>query len=358
MWDRRVQRAVGVAVAVAVLVFLIALPQRNGASDTARWAQAIYLGMAAMGLNLLTGYNGQVSIGHGAFFGLGAYTTALLMHEQGWQFLPTLLVAAPLCFAVGVLVGFPALRVKGLYLALVTLGLAVLFPDLTKHYVHVTGGTNLVSMTNEQLTPPAFVPTWVSAIGRNDQWAYYVTLTLAVVLLVAAFVIVRSRFGRSLIAVRDHEAAAATVGINVSYVKVTAFAVSALYAGIAGSCSVLVDRLANADKVQTFQLSIEFLVAVVVGGTATVFGPLLGGWLVVMLQHWISDTLPDHLGSIRLLERTLGDRAAAPAIFGIVLILFVYVLPDGLVGGGKRLLNRVTRGATPGGERSATPLTT
>jgi branched-chain amino acid transport system permease protein len=354
----RPRQVIGAVIAVAVLFFLITLPHQNGATDTQRWAQAIYIGMAAMGLNLLTGYNGQVSIGHGAFFGLGAYTTALLMHEQGWQFLPTLLVAAPLCFAVGVLVGFPALRVKGLYLALVTLGLAVLFPDITKHYVHVTGGTNLISMTNEQLTPPSWVSTSVSAVGRNDQWAYYVTLVLAIVLLVAALVIVRSRFGRSLIAVRDHEAAAATVGINVSYVKVTAFAVSALYAGVAGSCSVLVDRLANADKVQTFQLSIEFLVAVVIGGTATVLGPLFGGWLVVMLQHWISDTLPGHVSSVGVLERTLGDPAAAPAIFGIILILFVYVLPDGLAGGVRRLLNRVSRGATAGGEPSATPLTT
>jgi branched-chain amino acid transport system permease protein len=348
----------GGACAFAVLAFLIVLPHQNGATDTTRWAQAIYIGMAAMGLNLLTGYNGQVSIGHGAFFGVGAYTTALLMHQQGWQFLPTLLVAAPLCFVVGVLVGFPALRVKGLYLALVTLGLAVLFPDLTKHYVHVTGGTNLVAMTNAQLTPPSWVPTSVSAVGRNDQWAYYVTLALAVILLVVAVCIVRSRFGRSLIAVRDHEAAAATVGINIAFVKVNAFAISALYAGVAGSCSVLVDRLANADKVQTFQLSIEFLVAVVIGGTATVVGPLLGGWLVVMLQHWISDTLPGHVSSVGVLERTLGNKAAAPAIFGIILILFVYVLPDGLVGGFRRLLYRLSRGATTRAEPSATPLTT
>jgi branched-chain amino acid transport system permease protein len=355
--DRRYQ-LFGLVAGIVVLLLLLALPHQMGATDTTRWAQAIYIGTAAMGLNLLTGYNGQVSIGHGAFFGIGAYATALLMHQHGWQFLPTLLVAGPLCMLVGIAVGFPALRVKGLYLALVTLGLAVLFPDITKKYVHVTGGTNLVAMTRQELTPPAWVPTSVSAIGRDDQWAYYVTLAAAVVLFVVSMFIVRSRFGRALIAVRDHEAAAATSGINISFVKVSAFAISALYAGIAGSCSVLVDHLANADKVQTFQLSIEFLVAVVIGGTATVVGPLLGGWLVVMLQHWISDDLPNHVGSLSVLKRTLGDPAAAPAVFGIILILFVFVLPDGLVGGARRLWYRLRRGASNDVQPSATPLTT
>jgi branched-chain amino acid transport system permease protein len=281
------------------------------------------------------------------------------MQQHGWQFLPTLAVAAPLCFVVGVLIGFPALRVKGLYLALVTLGLAVMFPDLTKHFVHVTGGTNLVSLDRQHLVPPAWVPTSVSAIGRDDQWAYYATLACTLVLFVVVVGIVRSRFGRALIAVRDHEAAAQTAGINVAFVKVLAFALSALYAGVAGSCSVLIVTQASADKVQTFQLSIQFLVAVVIGGTATVLGPLVGGLLVVFVQNWISTTLPKHVSSTGTVGRVVANPAASPAIFGILLILFVFALPDGLVGGVRRLWSTGRarlRNRTPPNPAPAAPL--
>ncbi|HEX4490812.1 MAG TPA: branched-chain amino acid ABC transporter permease [Acidimicrobiia bacterium] len=356
----RSQRTIiGFVCAVLVVAWLIVLPHHYGKTNTVLWAQALYIGAAAMGLNLLTGYNGQVSIGHGAFFGLGAYTSALLIQQHGWQFLPTLLVAAPLCFVVGVLIGFPALRVKGLYLALVTLGLAVLFPDLTKHYVHVTGGTNLVSLDQQHLFPPAWVPTSVSAIGRDDQWAYYVTLGCALVLFVVVIGIVRSRFGRALIAVRDHEAAAQTAGINIASVKVLAFALSALYAGVAGSCSVLIVTNASADKIGTFQLSIQFLVAVVIGGTATVLGPMIGGWLVVFVQHWISTTLPNHVSSTGTVGRVVANPASSPAIFGILLILFVFALPDGLVGGARRLWSTGRarlRSRTPPSPAPAAPL--
>ena len=219
----RRQRLVGFVIAVIVVAFLIQFfgwyfPQHYGQTDTRLVAQALYIGVAAMGLNVLTGYNGQVSIGHGAFFGVGAYTTALLMdHEYTWlgvtfghtSFLATLPVVAVVTFVVGALVGFPALRVKGLYLALVTLGLAVIFPDLATRFVKGTGGTSLVSLPPSEVAAPSWFPSRFSA---QDQWAYYNAFVFAVVGLLVIWLIARSRFGRSLIAVRDHEAAAASVG--------------------------------------------------------------------------------------------------------------------------------------------------
>ena len=303
---RSQQRMLGLAVSVAVVAVLIVFfgwifPTNYGATDTRLVAQAFYIGIAAMGLNILTGYNGQVSIGHGAFFGVGAYTTALLMdHEYTYfgitfghmSFIATLLPCAIVTFVIGALVGFPALRVKGLYLALVTLGLAVIFPDLATRFVKGTGGTSLVALPPTELAAPSWFTQHFPSLSAQDQWAYTMCFSLAIIGVIGVWVIARSRFGRSLIAVRDHEAAASSVGIDLARTKVLAFALSAMYAGIAGSLSVLIVFNASADKVETFQNSIEFLVALVIGGTATVIGPLIGGFAVVYIDKWTSDAFP------------------------------------------------------------------
>lgn len=341
--------------------FVYYVPQNYAPSRVDLFTEALFVGLAATGLNILTGFNGQVSIGHGAFFGLGAYVSALMMDDRayvdfagrewglgdGVPFLATLPVVAVVCLVVGALIGFPALRVKGLYLALVTLGLAVLFPDLTKRFVRGTGGTNLVGLRGADLAPPDWYDWFPDVIadplddyvGARDQWAYYVALVLVGLLLLAVHLIARSRFGRALIAVRDHEAAAETVGIDLARVKVSAFALSAAYAGLAGSLSVLVARQANAGRVETFQLSIEFLVALVVGGTATVFGPMIGGFLVVFFRDWIDQQqrLED------LFDSSARAKLLSPAIFGIGLIVMMFFLPDGIVGGSRRAWRRVTR---------------
>src|SRR5690349_11504637 len=173
-------------VAVLRVFFGWIFPTSYNASDTRLFAQAFYIGIAAMGLNILTGYNGQVSIGHGAFFGVGAYTTALLMdHEYTWfgisfghmSFVATLLPCAIVTFVIGALVGFPALRVRGLYLALVTLGLAVIFPELATRFVKGTGGTSLVALSPTEVAAPSWFP---SRLAAQDQWAYTMCFVFAV----------------------------------------------------------------------------------------------------------------------------------------------------------------------------------
>jgi branched-chain amino acid transport system permease protein len=230
-----------------------------------------------------------------------------------------------LCFVVGTAIGFPALRVKGLYLALLTLGMAALFPDLARRFVRGVGGTQLVRPPSASLTRPEWADFFKDYATETDQWHYYVTLVFAALMLLVMWGLVRARFGRALIAVRDHEAAAATVGINPARVKVSAFAISALFAGLAGSLSVQVATVANADAAETFRLSIEFLVAVVIGGTATVLGPLLGAVVVVFLDDYTGDLIS-------------GKEVLSPAIFGVVLIVLMYFLPDGVVGGTRRFL--------------------
>jgi branched-chain amino acid transport system permease protein len=309
----RIARLAVVVIAVAIVIQFFGwyFPTHYGSTETGLFAQAMYIGVAAMGLNLLTGYNGQVSIGHGAFFGIGAYTTALLMdHRYEWlgtsighmSFVATLPVVAVVSFGIGALVGFPALRVKGLYLALVTLGLAVVFPDLASRFVKGTGGTSLVSLSGREVAAPDWFARWFPRLSAQDQWAYTMAFVGALAGLALLWALTRSRFGRSLIAVRDHEAAATSVGINLARTKVLAFALSAMYAGIAGSLSVLV----------------------VIGGTATVLGPIIGGFAVVYIQKWATDAFPS-------------KPVVSPATFGIVLILLMYVLPEGVVGGIRRL---------------------
>ncbi|HEX6166947.1 MAG TPA: branched-chain amino acid ABC transporter permease, partial [Acidimicrobiales bacterium] len=287
-------------------------------------SQAIYLAVAAMGLNLLTGFNGQVSIGHGAFFGVGAFTSAILVVDHGWSYEPTIVVAALLSAALGVLVGVPALRVRGLYLALVTLGLSVLFPRVAQRFVDGAGGVAL-------LRPPRRSFSSLVEGLDDDQWAYLLSLAIMVALFVLAWNLVRGRMGRAMIAVRDQEIAATTVGVGLAGTKVATFAVSAAYAGIAGSLSVMVDRIADGtNPILYFQRSIEFLVAMVIGGAATILGPAVGALLLVLLRR----------NTEGLIE---GKEILSPALFGAALILIVFVLPEGVVGGVRRLLARLGR---------------
>lgn len=311
---------------VAVLAVAAAFPFVVDDTALVRTASlGLIMAIGAMGLNVLTGYTGQISIGHAAFYGIGAYVTANLMIEGSLTFLATLPVAILVTALAGALVGLPALRVKGPALALVTLGVAILVPTLL-HKFGASSGVALWKPARRHLASPVD--------GLTDtQWKYYVPLVALVLVFIVTRNFIQSRAGRSLIAVRDQEVAASTAGVNVAATKITAFAISAAYCGLAGSLSVLVRGQADASSaLGYFQLSIFFLVAVVVGGTATIAGPILGG---LMVQYLIDEAPGWSDGRVGM----------APFILGTALVIIVYFLPGGIVGGWRQLRHRFSRGS-------------
>jgi branched-chain amino acid transport system permease protein len=309
-------RAFGIrwGIAAVVVVLLLLVPQTMAPFEVNKFSTAITIAIAALGLNLLTGYSGQISVGHGAFYGVGAYTTAILVADHGWPWLATTGMAAVIAFAVGCLIGLPALRIKGLYLALVTLALAVLFPQIIKRFSEVTGGTQGKRVGRFR------TPDWSGL--EQDQWIFYLLLAFALVCWFLVYNLTRSRVGRALISIRDNEIGAEVLGVNLALYKVLTFGVSAMLAGIAGSLSVYVTGFVDA-RAFGINLSIEILVAVVIGGVATIAGPAIGAYLIEFLPDWLGD-----LG--------YSDQLS-PVLFGGALILLMMVAPGGIMG----LLRRI-----------------
>ncbi len=327
---------VRIVLGVAVAVVALLLPFNVSPANNQIFAEALYLGVAAAGLNLLTGYNGQISIGHAAFYGVGAFTTAILVTDHGWPIEATFVVAALLSALVGLVVGFPALRIRGLYLALITLGLAVLFQPVASKFIHGTGDVALYQVQRSARA---------SLIGGldADQYQYFVCLAAAALGLLLARNLMNSRVGRAMIATRDREVAAATSGVDLSWVKVGTFALSAAYAGVAGSLSVLVTGIADGtNPLVYFQSSIEFLVAVVIGGSATITGPFIGAIALVAIQRNTRALIP-------------GKEILSPAVLGGALIAIVFVLPEGIVGGLHKLGARFLGGSSPPPDDGAEP---
>src|SRR5262249_20774609 len=200
---------------------------------------------------ILAGYNGEISLGHGAFYAVGAYTTAIMIDRWSIPYGWTLPAAGVLCLVVGFLFGVPALRLEGLYLALATFSLALAVPQILKYFEHWTGGSQGIVLSK----PDAPLGLPLSA----DQWLYFVTLATLIVLFVLARNPLRGRPGRALVAIRDHPIAAQTMGINSALYKSLAFGVSAGYTGVAGALSALAIAFVAPDAFNVF-LSITFLV--------------------------------------------------------------------------------------------------
>ena len=275
---------------------------------------AVIMAVAVLGLNVVTGFNGQISLGHGAFYAVGAYATAILMSHWDWSFWATLPVSALVCGALGYLVGFPALRLAGHYLALVTFSLAVAVPQILKHRAveDWTGGVQGLFLTKPE--PPAFLPL------NADQWMYLVAVAVAAVLFLLAWNLIRGRIGRALMATRDNPTAAEAMGMDIATLKTRAFAVSAAITGIAGSLGAVAIEFVAPDSF-TFFVSIAFFVGMVVGGVASIAGSLFGGLFILFVPN-IAEAI---------------SKAAPGVIYGVILILFLFLLPGGFAGLLRRL---------------------
>jgi branched-chain amino acid transport system permease protein len=292
---------------VAVLIPFLFGPYRVG-----QFTLVLVYAVAVLGLNLLVGYSGQISLGHGAFFALGAYTAALLIEKAGIPYLLTVPAAGAVCFAAGFLFGVPALRLHGLYLALVTLGLAIALPQLIKRFDGLTEGTQ--GLTVEQPTAPGWLPL------EDDQFLYLLSLAVAALMFLIAWNMMRGQFGRAVKAVRDGEIPASTLGVDLAATKTRMFAVSAGYAGVAGALYVFAIGFV-APEAFTITVSFAFLAAIVVGGLATISGALFGALFIEFVPVYASDI----------------DVALTGVIYGGVLIAFMWLLPDGAAGLPRRL---------------------
>jgi branched-chain amino acid transport system permease protein len=296
-----------------------------------QFTMVIIYAIALLGLNILTGYNGQISLGHGAFYAIGAYVTAVMMDKFGVPYWLCIPAAGAVCLVAGFLFGLPALRLEGVYLALATFALGVALPQLLK-YKHLeawTGGVQGIILTKPD-------PPFATLLGLKlnpDRWLYFFTLAVAVAMFVLAWNLLRGRVGRALIAIRDQPIAAATMGIDNSLYKSLAFGVSAMFTGIAGGLGAVAVAFVAPDSFTIF-LSISLVVGMVVGGLASITGALWGAIFIQFVPN-----LADQI-----------SKAAPWAIYGALMILFMYVMPTGIAGAlrlaWQRFKRRPGRGST------------
>jgi branched-chain amino acid transport system permease protein len=325
----RLGRAATPLVAFAVLtVVVIVLPSFVSAFRAQQLAYvAIYL-IALIGLNVLTGYTGQISLGHGAFMAVGGYTTAILMSDHGVKDVWTIPLAALVAGVAGFLFGFPALWLSGLYLALATFAIAVSMPALIKRFEGFTGGGSGINLFGTPELTASLTP--VTILGQElafNDWLYYLSWTVALISYVIAWLLLRGRTGLALRAVRDSETAAQSSGVSLARYKTLAFGVSAAYAGAAGSLFAIATTFVNPDTFPV-ALSILLLVGVVVGGLGSLVGLIAGAVFIQFLPIW---------------SQEISKSPGAPSmVSGLVLIALMFVLPMGVAGlvGRLRLLTR------------------
>jgi branched-chain amino acid transport system permease protein len=302
-----------IAAAAAVLALL---PFQLSGYHQGLAAQVGLYFIAILGLNILTGYSGQISIGHGAFMAIGGYTTAIMSRDHHTNLVVTMLMAFAICFVFGLIVGLPALRLSGVYLALATFAFAVSVPQLPLKFSNFLGGSNGVQ----------------SAQTVSHRWLYGASWTSAAILFALAWLFLRGRTGRAFRAIRDSEVAATSSGVELPVYKTLAFGISAAYAGVAGSLFVLgTNGFAQPNEFGVL-LSLQILVGAAVAGLGSLWGVLAGAAFVGLLPT-ISKDVP-----------LVGSAHGQDVVFGLMVVLVMLLLPQGFAGFLARLARLRARG--------------
>ena len=330
MGRRALGIALWVAMVAAILVVYALAPRLVSDFHSRDLAEAGIFFIAIVGLNLLTGYTGQISLGHGALMAVGGYTTAALMVHEHWRDVWTIPLAGLTAGVVGFLIGLPALRLSGLYLAMATFAFAVAMPSLLRKFSGLTGGGQGLRMLEDaplQITGLSGTVTIFGHSMTQNHFLYYLAWGIGLVGFLIAWLLVRGRVGRTFRAVRDSEVAATSAGINLAWTKTFAFAISGVYAGVAGGLLATQNQIVN-PLTFTFLLSILLLVGVVVGGLGSLPGMVVGAFFV--------EYLPD------LSTRVSTAPGVPDFVYGAAIIVVMILLPTGAGG----LLKRVARPLT------------
>lgn len=360
----RTYRLLGWAL-LALLIFIVVFAYNDTASiellgnkytlSLSRITKSLSFVIAILGLQVVAGFTGQLSLGQGFFFGTGAYLGAWLVADHSWPWFATLIVIVPVCFLFGMLFGVPALRIKGLYLALVTLGLAAVFPSIVQlesltPYTNGAGG----KVAGSEFEPPSWLPLNGIAtalqklplvgqyFGDGDLsskeeeriWVFLLMLVLTIICFKMVSNLIQSRPGRALRAVRDNETSAAVSGVNLALYKTLSFGLASALGGVGGMVYVAELGIASPGDF-TQLLSIYFIVGLVVGGVGTLSGAVIGGLVIAFVPDWASST--SELPGIP--ERWL-QGPTGPLILGVMLIVLTFVLPGGVIAGVRRMKAR------------------
>lgn len=272
--------------------------------------------IVALGLNLVTGYTGQISLGHAAFFAVGAYTSAVLTGKFGVSFWLALPASGVVGALVGIFVGLPALRLKGLYLAIATMGFGFIIEEIIVQWEGITNGVNGLSIQR---------PTIQNFSLASDHRYYYLVFLVVLLSILVLRNLLRTGSGRAFLAIRDSETAAESMGINLAVYKTAAFCISAFYTGIAGALFAHFMRFIGPENFSILE-SISFLVMILVGGLGSVHGSVFGAVFITFLPEGISlskDYLPAFIGQ---------QAGLQAAVYGLILLLFIRFEPLGLYG--------------------------